>query len=362
MSVAFYGDYDTTETVNIPFNTFTSDDPSASSTITDLAAGDIEIHKDGSTTQRSSDNGVTVSINFDSVTGNHMVHIDLSDNSDAGFYSAGSRYAVRMEGTTVDGATINAWIGAFSIGCTLRPTVDGRTLDVTTTGAAGIDWGNVENQTTSVDLSATAIDLCDEVTIGGGLSGSNPVTLTIQDENSNNIVECAVEIWDSAGTTFYERKTTDSGGQTTHNLDDGTYTIKLHKSGYSFDDETLVVDGTEAETYTGTSYTFPAVPDAGNCILYTKFEDYKSDDISDLTATLKIVSLPHYSGNGAFHESQSIDITYNSVTKVGYWEVVDGARVKLYSTQLGLNHYLTVTADENGYMLFDDDDLETIER
>ena len=41
------GDYNTTETVHLPFNTFTSDDPSASVTITDLVAGDIKIHADG---------------------------------------------------------------------------------------------------------------------------------------------------------------------------------------------------------------------------------------------------------------------------------------------------------------------------
>lgn len=44
------------------------------------------------------------------------------------------------------------------------PTTSGRSLDVTTTGAAGIDWGNVENQGTTVDLSATDIQLCDTVT------------------------------------------------------------------------------------------------------------------------------------------------------------------------------------------------------
>ena len=144
MSVPFYGDYDTTETVYIPFNTFSSDDPSASVTITNLVAGDVEIHKDGGTAQRSSDNGVTVTIDFDSVTGNHLVSIDLSDNSDAGFYANGSRYQVRMEGTTVDGGTINAWIGSFSIGCTLRPTTAGRTLTVESDGVAHADvkeWG-----------------------------------------------------------------------------------------------------------------------------------------------------------------------------------------------------------------------------
>lgn len=157
MSVSFFGDYDTTETVIIPFNTFDSNDPAASVTITNLVAADVEIHKDGGLTQRASDNGVTVSINFDTVTGNHIVSIDLSDNSDAGFYAAGSRYQVRMEGTTVDAGTINAWIGAFSIGCTLRPTVDGRTLDVTAAGEAGLDLDNTSGALGTTDFDADFI-------------------------------------------------------------------------------------------------------------------------------------------------------------------------------------------------------------
>jgi hypothetical protein len=175
------GDFNTTETVIIPINTFDSNDPTTSVTVTNLAAGDVEIHKDGSTTQRASDSGVTVSIDFDGVTGNHIISIDLSDNTDAGFYSAGSRYLVRVEGITVDGGTINAWVGGFSIGCTLRPTIDGRTLDVTETGAAGIDWANVENQGSTVDLSDTAIDLCDEVTSNTDMRGTDGANTTVPD-------------------------------------------------------------------------------------------------------------------------------------------------------------------------------------
>jgi len=162
MSVAFYGDYDTTETVNIPFNTFSSNDPSASVTITNLVAGDIEIHKDGGTTQRSSDSGVTVTIDFDSVTGNHMAHIDLSDNTDADFYAAGSRYQIRIEGTTVDAGTINAWIGAFSIGCTLRSTTAGRTLDIQATGEVDANLtmigGVAQSATDLKDFADTGYD------------------------------------------------------------------------------------------------------------------------------------------------------------------------------------------------------------
>jgi hypothetical protein len=171
------GDYNTTETVHIPFNTFSSDNPSASVTVTDLVAGDIEIHKDGSTTKRASDNGVTVSINFDGVTGNHIVHIDLNDNSDVGYYAVGSRFQVRLEGITVDGATLNVWIGCFSIGCVLRPTTAGRTLDVELGGCAGIDWANVANPTTAVDLSGTDIQLCDTVTANTDMRGTDNAAL-----------------------------------------------------------------------------------------------------------------------------------------------------------------------------------------
>ena len=109
--ISYYGDFAEDDTVLIPFNTFTSDDPSASSTITNLADADIKVHKDGSLTQIVTD-GATVIINFDSITGNHLITIDTSVHAD---YSTGSEYAVRVEGTTVDGAVINAWVGAFSI-------------------------------------------------------------------------------------------------------------------------------------------------------------------------------------------------------------------------------------------------------
>ena len=39
----------------------------------------------------------------------------------------------------------------------LAPTTPGNTLDVTATGTAGIDWGNIENKSTTVDLANTAV-------------------------------------------------------------------------------------------------------------------------------------------------------------------------------------------------------------
>ena len=104
----------------IPFNTFDSNDPSASVTLTGLATTDIEIYKDGSVTQRSSDTGYalldTDGIDFDATTGIHGFSIDLASNADAGFYSAGSQYWVVVASVTVDAATINFIAATFRIG------------------------------------------------------------------------------------------------------------------------------------------------------------------------------------------------------------------------------------------------------
>ena len=107
----YLGDFAEDSTVHIPFNTFSSDDPQASVTATNLIASDIYVHKDGSTTDIVTD-GATVAIDFDTITGNHLVTIDTSASAD---YSTGSDYLVRIEGVTVDGGTINAIIGSFSI-------------------------------------------------------------------------------------------------------------------------------------------------------------------------------------------------------------------------------------------------------
>lgn len=112
MSVPYYGDFPEDAMVYIPFNTFDSEDPTESVTITNLADTDVYYHKDGSDTDYSADAATLVDIDFDSITGNHMLAIDTSENA---YFATGSEYSVRIEGTTVDGGTINAFIGSFSI-------------------------------------------------------------------------------------------------------------------------------------------------------------------------------------------------------------------------------------------------------
>lgn len=91
-------------------------------------AADIRIYRAAngaafSATQRASANGVTMTSPFDSLVGYHDVDIDLTDNSDAGFYAAGYLYAVVLApDETVDGQTLTGVVLAyFEIG---RPQVD----------------------------------------------------------------------------------------------------------------------------------------------------------------------------------------------------------------------------------------------
>jgi hypothetical protein len=56
--------------------------------------------------------------------------------------------------TGEDGATLATTQGNYA---PLKPTTADRTLDVTATGAAGIDWGNVENKTSTVALTSTTV-------------------------------------------------------------------------------------------------------------------------------------------------------------------------------------------------------------
>ena len=113
--VPYLGDFAEDATVYIMFNTFTSDDPSASATITNFINTDVHIHKDNGLTQRNNAAGITVSVDFDGITGSHMIVIDTSDDTVGGFWVTGSDYFVRIEGTTVDVATVNAVVGHFSI-------------------------------------------------------------------------------------------------------------------------------------------------------------------------------------------------------------------------------------------------------
>lgn len=102
----YFGDFAEDATVHIPWN---SNDAGGAS-ITRATNGTISVYKDNSATQSTA--GITDTEDFDSLTGVHMVTIDTSADA---FYATGSNYSVVLSGATIDGETVNACIGTFSI-------------------------------------------------------------------------------------------------------------------------------------------------------------------------------------------------------------------------------------------------------
>lgn len=111
----YLGDFPASHTaVCIPFDSFAAS-TGASSATSNFASSDVLVYKDGGTTQRTSSSGITVSTSFDSQTGLQMIVIDLSDNTDAGFYATGHEYQVGVADVTIDGQTVRFWAATFSI-------------------------------------------------------------------------------------------------------------------------------------------------------------------------------------------------------------------------------------------------------
>ena len=185
-------------TIEIYFETFASTGaPVAPSSA--FTASDFAIYKNGSATAKATTNGLTVTSPFNSEAGCHLLLIDTSnDTGDSGFWTTGARYQVKfntaktvgsqsIDGVSVprgsfgiqseyEGANVTAWrgttvntltsgrvdviVGAYASGqAPLQPTTSGRTLDVTATGAAGIDWANIENPTATNQFSGSYIAL-----------------------------------------------------------------------------------------------------------------------------------------------------------------------------------------------------------
>ena len=163
----------------------------ASITLTGLAVGDIFIYKGTSMTQRASTSGFTLletdGIDLDTNTGIHGFSIDTGDNTDAGFFVAGSFYTVVVASVTIDAQTVNFVAGTFWLGPTL--TVAGvDEVDVTHVAGTAQTAGDLAAMITAVDdlvdTEVTAIktktDYLPSVTAGaaGGLmiAGSNAAT------------------------------------------------------------------------------------------------------------------------------------------------------------------------------------------
>ena len=162
----YVGDFPEDQTVYIPFNTFDSNDPSASVTITDLAQGDVEIWKNG-VVQPTPGAGVTLTLNIGTNNGSHLIAVDTSNTTDASWFVTGADYQARINGTTVDAATINAWVGSFSTENRFMRGTDSAALATVLGAAVGASISaDIADIPTVAEFEARTIVSADYVVVG----------------------------------------------------------------------------------------------------------------------------------------------------------------------------------------------------
>lgn len=164
--MSYYGDIRLGDTIDIKFCTVTT-----TGAPTQLAGTPvISAYPGNSTTQLTA--GITLSVDFDGVTGLNNVRVVASSGNG---YAAATNYALIITAGTVGGTSVVGYeIGSFSIEnrSALMPTTAGRTLDVSAGGEAGLDWANIGSPTTAQNLSATNIDVDQVVASVSGAVGS----------------------------------------------------------------------------------------------------------------------------------------------------------------------------------------------
>ena len=237
---------------------------------------------------------------------------------------------------------------------------DNATFDATTISGSPFDPGKVNSKTglwgVMVPKSAFTVGkwyiALWEVTVDGvvtahvdtyfvcnhgtaGISGINTVTVTIYEHGTTTpIPDYTVGIWNNDESILIQSGfVSNSIGQFSANLNDGTYKLHGNKAGFTADNtaETFTVSSSlVTKTIYATRADTVSPPALGAIRVYEycfKQDGVTPMETADIHAVAKIISLP-YNYNGRYHSGQEISGTYSvSIGKV-YWDIAPGAFVE----------------------------------
>jgi hypothetical protein len=189
------GDFDASAVIYGKFATYR---PSTGATFTLAGSPVLSVYKDNSTTQSTT--GVTLTVDFDTVTGFNHFAIDTS--ADGTFYSAGSFFDVVITTGTVDSVSVTgSVVGSFTIrkNSSLKPTTAGRTLVVDASGLG--DANTVKLGPSGSGTAQTARDIGASVLLSSG-TGTGQLSITSGVVNANATQFAGQTITAAAGVTI----------------------------------------------------------------------------------------------------------------------------------------------------------------
>jgi hypothetical protein len=210
----YIGDFAEDSTVRIVLTT-NNGDGAAVAPSSAFEAADFVIYKNGSTTQKATTNGITISSPFDSVVGLHVLEIDTSnDTGDSGFWTTAADYwVVATPDETIDSQTVVGVIATFSIqnrySSARLAAIKADTVDIQSRLPATLDSGNMRSSVQSMapnTLTASALAADAVAEIQSGLATSTGVTAAFTEIKGAD--------WSSGTDTLEEIADASGGGST----------------------------------------------------------------------------------------------------------------------------------------------------
>jgi hypothetical protein len=200
----YIGDFAEDSTVRIVLTT-NNGDGAAVAPSSAFEAADFVIYKNGSTTQKATTNGITISSPFDSVVGLHVLEIDTSnDTGDSGFWTTGADYwVIAVPDETIDSQTVVGVIATFSLqnrySSARLAAIEADTLDIQSRLPATLDGGLMRSSVESMNSNTITAS----VIATGAITASAIQTNAITDEKlaSSAITEIQSGLATSAGVT-----------------------------------------------------------------------------------------------------------------------------------------------------------------
>ena len=225
----YLGDYaEDYATLNFKFSTHKADGTPIALAGTPV----VSVYKANGTTQSTA--GITLSVDFDSVTGLNNVLIDLSADA---FYAVGNDYSVVITTGTVNSVSVVGTVLAhFSIENRFQE------ADVTVEQIRAEMDSNSTKLASILEDTGTTIPALINADSG---AGTIQHTYTVTDSADGMPLD-GVEVWvstDAAGVNVVASGYTNSSGVVTFMLDAGTYYFWRKRSGYNFtnpDQETVI--------------------------------------------------------------------------------------------------------------------------
>ncbi len=188
--MSYLGDFRLGDTFDLKFVTTAA----ATGAPTQLAGTPvISAYPGNSTTQITA--GITLSVDFDSVTGLNNVRVVASSGN--GYATATNYQLVITTGTVGGTSAVGYVVGQFSIEnrSALMPTTAARTLDVTTGGEAGLDVNNMSALAVGPN---PALGIAESGTMQSGSTGTTAVLRSATSFGDDNPL--GYQIWITGGT------------------------------------------------------------------------------------------------------------------------------------------------------------------